>query len=146
MKHKLLGILIAAAAVLAPAAALADEMSPKEGHVLDVTSVKIKYGKFDDYWAFLRTTWRQEMDEAKKQGIIVDYAIYGAMAHNPMEPDLYLVVEYANMAALDGLDEKMEAIDKKLMGSTKASNQAAVERESMRTVLGDEIIRQLNFK
>jgi len=40
----------------------------------------------------------------------------------------------------------MEAINKKLMGSTKASNQAAVERESMRTILGDEIIRQLNFK
>jgi len=146
MKHKLLGILVAAAAVLAPAAAFADEMSPKEGHVLDVTSVKIKYGRFDDYWAFLRTTWRQEMDEAKKQGIIVDYAIYGATAHNPMEPDLYLVVEYANMAALDGLDTKMEAIDKKLMGSTKASNQAAVDRESMRTILGDEIIRQLQFK
>ena len=146
MKHQLLGILVAAAAVLTPAAVLADEMSPKEGHVLDVTSVKIKYGKFDDYWAFLRTTWRQEMDEAKKQGIIVDYAIYGDMAHNPTEPDLYLVVEYANMAALDGLDDKMEAINKKLMGSTKASNQAAVERESMRTILGDEIIRQLNFK
>jgi hypothetical protein len=146
MKHKLLGILVAAAATFISGAVLADEMSPKEGHVLDVTSVKIKYGRFDDYWTFLRTTWRQEMDEAKKQGIIVDYAIYGATAHNPSEPDLFLVVEYANMAALDGLDAKMEAIDKKIMGSTKASNQAAVDRESMRTILGDQFIRQLHFK
>jgi hypothetical protein len=146
MKHKLLGILVAAAAVLTPAAVLADELSPKEGHVLDITSVKIKYGHFDDYWAFLRTTWRQEMDEAKKQGIIVDYAIYGAKAKNPTEPDLYLVIEYANMAALDGLDDKMEPIDKKLMGSIKASNQAAADRESMRTILGEEFLRQLSFK
>jgi hypothetical protein len=145
-KQKLLGMALAAAAALAPAALLADENSPKEGHVLNVAAIKIKYGRFDDYWAFLRTTWRQEMEEAKKAGIIVNYAVYGAQAHNPSEPDLYLVIEYANMAALDGLDEKMEAIDKKIMGSTKASNQAAVDRESMRMVMGEENIRELQFK
>ena len=146
IKHKLVGIALAVSAALAPAALLADENSPKEGHVLNVAAIKIKYGRFDDYWSFLRTTWRQEMEEAKKAGIILSYTVYGATAHNPSEPDLYLVVEYPNLAALDGLDEKMEAIDKKIMGSTKASNQAAVDRESMRTVLGEEYIRELQFK
>jgi hypothetical protein len=146
MKSKLLGILIAASAALLPAAVLADEHSPKEGHVLDVSSIKIKYGRFDDYWTFLRTTWRQEMEAAKKAGIIVNYTVYGAQAHNPMEPDLYLVIEYPNMAALDGLDDKMEAIDKQIFGSQKAANQAAVDRDAMRTVLGDMLIREMQFK
>lgn len=145
-KHKVLGLLLAASAAVLPAAVLAQDVPYKEGHVLDITSVKVKYGRFDDYWAFLQTTWKQEMEEAKKQGIILGYAVYGAMAHNPSEPDLYLVVEYPNMAALDGLDEKMAAIDKKLMGSLKAASQAAVDRESMRTILGDELIRELQFR
>ena len=147
MKHKLLGILIAASAAFAPALLLADDVPYKEGHVLDVASIKIKQGKFTEYWNFLQTTWRQEMEEAKKQGLIVSYAVYEATAHNPSEPDLFLVTEYANMAAFDGLDAKMTAIDKKLAGgSVKAAEQAQSDRDQIRTVLGDELIRELQFK
>lgn len=146
IKHLLFGVLLAATAAVTPLAAVADDVPYNEGHVLDVTSIKINYGHFDDYWAYLQTTWRQEMEEAKKAGIILGYAVYGVTARKPSDPDLYLVLEYANMAALDGLDQKMAAIDKKIMGSIKASNQAAVDREAMRTVLGSELIRELQFK
>jgi hypothetical protein len=50
------------------------------------------------------------------------------------------------VVALDGLEEKLAVIDKKLMGSIKASNQAVVDRESMRTILGTPYIRELQFK
>jgi hypothetical protein len=76
----------------------------------------------------------------------VSYAIFSANPKTPQEPDLYLVVEYPNLAALDGIDEKMGAIDKKIWGSLKQASQSDAEREAIRTVLGSEIIRQLHFR
>jgi hypothetical protein len=125
---------------------LADDLPYKEGTVTQVSSIRTKEGHFLDYWTFLSTSWRQEMDEAKKQGIVVSYAIFSANPKTPQEPDLYLVVEYPNLAALDGIDEKMGAIDKKIWGSLKQASQSDAEREAIRTVLGSEIIRQLHFR
>ena len=138
----LLGLL----GLLAFGLCVADELPYKEGTVTQVSSIKIKEGHFLDYWTFLGTTWRQEMDEAKKQGIVVSYAIFQAYAKTPQEPDLYLVVEYPNLAALDNIDEKMAAIDKKVWGSLKQASQSDAERDTIRTVLGAELIRQLHFK
>jgi hypothetical protein len=125
---------------------IADELPYKEGTVTQVSSIRTKEGHFLDYWTFLSTTWRQEMEEAKKQGIVVSYGIYESYPKTPQEPDLYLVVEYPNLAALDGIDEKMGAIDKKVWGSLKQANQSDAERDAIRTVLGTELIRQLHFK
>jgi hypothetical protein len=133
-------------AVLACAVCVADELPYKEGTVTQVSSIKIKEGHFLDYWTFLSTSWRQEMDAAKKQGIVVSYTIMQANPKTPQEPDLYLVVEYPNLAALDGIDEKMGAIDKKIWGSLKQAGQSDAARDSIRTVLGSELVRELKFK
>jgi hypothetical protein len=125
---------------------VADELPYKEGTVTQVSSIKIKEGHFLDYWTFLSTSWRQEMEEAKKQGIVVSYSVFEAYAKTPQEPDLYLVVEYPNLAALDNIDEKMSAIDKKIWGSLKQASQSDADRDAFRTVLGGELIRELHFK
>ena len=54
------------------------------------------------------------MEEAKKTGLVLDFHVYGAQAHNPREADVYLVVTYPNMAAFDGMDEKMDPIQTKV--------------------------------
>ena len=51
------------------------------------------------------------------KGLTVSYSVYSASPKSPNEPDLYLLVEYKNMAALDGLDAKMNAISAKVFGS-----------------------------
>ena len=66
-----------------------------------------------------------------------------AEPRTPTDPDLYLVVTYPNMAAFDVETEKMTAIDKKLWGSLKASDQGSADRESIRKILGTERIREL---
>ena len=53
------------------------------------------------------------MDEAKKQGIIVSYSVYETSPRSADDPNLYLMVTYKNMAALDGLDDRMEGIQQK---------------------------------
>jgi len=125
---------------------VADELPYKEGTVTQVSRIKIKEGHFLDYWTFLSTSWRQEMEEAKKEGIVVSYTIFEAYARTPQEPDLYLVIEYPNLAALDNIDEKMSAIDKKIWGSLKQASQSDADRDAIRTVLGGELIRELHFK
>lgn len=125
---------------------VADDLPYREGTVTQVSSIKIKEGHFLDYWTFLSTSWRQEMEEAKKEGIVVSYTIFEAYAKTPQEPDLYLVIEYPNLAALDNIDEKMSAIDKKIWGSLKQASQSDADRDAIRTVLGAELIRQLHFK
>jgi len=146
MKQMIFTGLLAASAAMLGSTALADDLPYQEGPVLDVSSIKIKQGHFAEYWKFLETDWKAENEEAKKQGIILSYAVYGATARTPNDPDLYLVIEYPNMAAFDGLDAKMTAIIKKLSGSTAAADKAQGDRDAIRTVLGEEIIRELKFK
>jgi len=133
-------------AMLAFGLCMADELPYKDGTVSRVSSVKVKEGHFNEYMTYLSTTYRQVMEEAKKEGLIVSYSIYGASPKTPQEPDLYLLVEFQNMAALDGLDSKMSVLSAKVFGSLKQADQKDAERDSMRTVLGSELIKELKFK
>jgi hypothetical protein len=86
------------------------------------------------------------MDENKKAGTIVDYHIYQTSPRSLDEPNLYLVVTYKDMAALDGLNDKVEAVQQKIIGSQEVRDQQNIERGKMRTQLGTEMIRELVLK
>ena len=126
--------------------AIADELPYKSGPVTEVDSIKVKEGKFLDYWAYLSGPWRKEMEEAKKQGIVLSYRILSAPARTPQDPDIFLVVTYPNMATLDVLDEKMAIIEKSLWGSLKESNRSSADRDAIRTILGTQFLRELQFR
>ncbi len=78
----------------------------KEGPVTQISYIKVKPGRFDDYMKFLDTTYKSLLEANKKAGLITGYAVYSAEARNPQEPDLILAVTYANMAALDRTDRQ----------------------------------------
>lgn len=127
--------------------ALAQESRPyTDGNVLEVTSVLTKPGMFDEYMKYLAGSYRQEMEELKKIGVVIEFGIYGTTPRRPGDPDLYLVVTYKNMATLDTLNEKTEPIERKIFGSMKQAAQGMIDRESMRTILGSELIRELKLK
>lgn len=117
----------------------------KEGSVVELSYIKIKPGRFDDYMKFLDTSYKQLMEENKKAGLITGYAVYSAQARSPQEPDLILTVTYANMAALDKIEEG-EAIAAKVVGSQDTQNKAFADRGAMREVLGTQLIRELVLK
>ena len=68
------------------------------------------------------------------------------MPRSPHDPDLYLTVTFKNMAALDGLDDRLEPIERKVWATRDAANKADADRESMREILGSQLIRHLNLK
>jgi hypothetical protein len=133
-------------ALLAFPAHAQDSRPYTQGNVLEVTSILTKPGMFDEYVKWLSGIYRQEQEELKKAGVVVDYAIYSTVPSHPGDPDLYLVVTYKNMAALDALDEKSEAIEKKLFGSLQKAAEGMATRESMRTILGSQLVRELKLK
>lgn len=147
MRVKVMGLLAAALlSVFSMTVSADDERSYNEGNVVDVTAVRTKPGMFDAYMKWLDTTYKQLMDEQKKAGIIVDYAVYAGSPRTPHDPDVYLVTVYKNMAALDNLDERTEAIARKVWASRDQANKADAERGVMREILGDELIRELKLK
>jgi hypothetical protein len=118
-----------------------------EGPVSIVTSVKVEPGMWDAYMSWLQSGWKKSLDAQKSAGIVLGYAVYGTQARTPDEPDLYLVVTYKNMAAFDGLDDRVDPIMEKTFNATQQQmTQAGIERGKMRTILGDEMIRELVLK
>ena len=117
------------------------------GAVSVVTSIRVLDGQGPAWENYMATEWRKVAEAQKKAGNIVDYQAYWTRARTPDDPNMYLVVTYANMAALDGLAERAEKVTKDTTGRDRAAETAAgLERDKMRRVLGSELIRQVTFK
>jgi hypothetical protein len=148
MKLRFLAALaVTALSMSAISSALADDSKAyTEGTVLEVTSIRTKPGMFDAYMKWLDTIGKQLRDDEKKAGLILDYAVYAAQPRSPHDPDIYLVITYKNMAALDGLSDRVEPLQRKIWATREAGSKAAADRESMREILGTEQMRRLDLK
>jgi hypothetical protein len=150
MTHRKYALLCAAAWLLAawssPGLAQGNARAYTEGPVLQVSYIRTEPGKFDEYLQYLATTYKNIMEEQKKAGIILDYAVYSNQPLTPADPDLILTVTYANLGALDNLDERTDAITNRVWGSLQGSNEATADRGALRTQLGGRLLRQLNLK
>lgn len=117
-----------------------------EGAVWDVTMVRTKAGMDDDYIKNIANAWKSTNEEAKKQGIIVDYKVLLGDAANRDDFNILLMVQYKNMAAFDGLREKTDPIARKLIGTEDVMRQASVKRMEVRDILGNKTMREITLK
>src|SRR5213595_3959350 len=81
-----------------------------EGPVWTITMVKTKPGMTDDYLKMLAKIYKGTAEEAKKQGLIMDYKILLGDASNAHDFEILLMQEFQNMAAFDGLRDKLDPI------------------------------------
>jgi L-rhamnose mutarotase len=124
------------------AAPTADERAYTEGPVTDVGYIRVEYGRFEEYIDWLNSTWKPTMEAMKKAGLIIDYKIFAASPKTPDQPNIFRMVTYKNMAALDEGIER-EAVAKQVIGRTEVQNEARVARNEYRKLLGTELIREL---
>ena len=117
-----------------------------EGPVWQITMVKTKYGMTDDYLKSLTKAFKGSMEEAKKQGLILDYKILLGDASSPHDFDILLMTESKNMAALDNAREKFDPIGRKVEGSPDQQRDSAVKRGEFREILGDKLMREVTLK
>jgi hypothetical protein len=64
----------------------------------------------------------------------------------PNDPDIYLVTEYKNWAALDGLGGKFDKVIAQIEGSVEAGNKSEADRAKIRTVLGSRTEQEALLK
>jgi hypothetical protein len=117
-----------------------------DGNVWTVTMVKTSYGHGDAYITGLQSTWKQIMEMAKKDGVIVSYKVLAGASANKEDFDMILMVELKNMAALDTLDDKMDVIEEKVVGNMAAQDSIRDKRVAMREILGNKLMREVVFK
>jgi hypothetical protein len=149
-KHmkKLLTTCVAALALLASVSTskAAEPLPYTEGSVLEMTFIRILPGGNDAYLQFLQKEWKPVQEAAKKEGLILSYHVAAGMAANKDDWDMVLVVEYKNMGALDGLEEKYMAVSEKAAGSNKEQEKRSEDRNKIREVVGSKLVRELNFR
>jgi hypothetical protein len=147
MTKKLLTAVSIAFALSAANLCLAQSDAPyTEGPVWTITLVKTKAGMSDDYLKMLAKIYKATNEEAKKQGIIMDYKILLGDNSSPQDFDILLMQEYPNMAALDGVRDKLDPINNKIIGSMEAQRQGAVKRMEVREIMGNKLMREITLK
>ena len=120
--NRFLGMLVSALLIgCASSAWSQDDHAYTEGQVTQISYIKVKPGMFDAYMRYLQGPYKQLMEEQKKAGLIVGYAIYQATARS-------------------------DAFVKKTFGSLDKADTASIDRGKMREELGSEIVQELVLK
>jgi hypothetical protein len=129
-----------------PGTALADGRDYNDGPVINVASIRTVDGHFDDYMHWLATGFKKQQEAAKKAGLITAYRVIVIEARGPNDPDVLLVTEYKNWAALDNLGGKLDKISAEVEGSVDAAAKSEVDRAKIRTVLGSRTEQEALLK
>ncbi len=120
------------------------------GPVTEVDYIHVEYGHFDDYMAWVTSTWVPTMQAAKQAGLIVDYKVFQSSPKSPDDANVYLEITFKNMAAYAGdigdQAAAFEAVTERVICSSACQDQARVHRNEIRKVLGTEVTREITFK
>jgi hypothetical protein len=119
-----------------------------EGSVYSVAFIKTKPGMTDQYLKSLAANSKPLIAEEKAEGIVLSYKILLGESANPEDFDLIILIEFKNMAAFDGLREKLDAIGQKLLGADadKKDEQVMIDRAQIREILGNKLMREITLK
>jgi hypothetical protein len=124
----------------------ADGKDWNDGPVINVASIRTVDGHFDDYMHWLATTYKKQQEAAKKAGLITAYRVIVVEARGPNDPDILLVTEFKNWAALDHLGSKFDQVSAQIEGSVEAAAKSEAERAKIRTVLGSRTEQEAILK
>ena len=131
-------------------AATQDERAFSYGPVTEVDYIHVEYGHFDEYMAWVTSTWKPTMEAAKKAGLIIGYKVFQSSPKSPDQPNVYLEITFKDMAAYAGdigdQFDAFEAVTEKVICNAACQNQARVHRNEIRKVLGTELTREIVFK
>lgn len=116
--------------------------------VYTVTFVRVSPNRLDDYLEGLRQTWLGSCELQKKQGTVLDCAVYASETMANRDFNLLLVVS-APSAAVSDPDEKrytqfMADLRQKL--AEDQEKKLVQGYDQMRTFFGEQSFRRLTFK
>jgi hypothetical protein len=118
-----------------------------QGPVWTYTHVDVKPGQFDAYISYLSGNWRRAQEAAKRSGDLLDYKVLVVDSPRAGEPDLVLAYQWKNMAVFDRSPDDIQAQSLGAMNLTpQQATQGSIDREAMRSNMGEITMRELRFK
>lgn len=117
----------------------------ENGTVWRVSAVETKPGQFNAYMKYLASTWRAIQEAGIKRGDVVSYKVMVEDSPREHEANIYLLVEYKNMAVFDRALKDLDEQNATAFGSVDKAQDAAAAREAMRTPKGTDLLREVKF-
>ena len=148
MNHRLAMIAVASGLLALSATGASAQAAPRNydfGTVTQVTQIEVKPGQLNAYMQDLASGWRKAMEEGRRAGAILSYSVEQPLDPRPGEANLVLVVVFKNLAAFDRPVADAEKSAAAQFGSLDKAHDMAMQRETMRKILGTEVYRQLAF-
>ena len=120
------------------------------GPVTLVNYIHVNYGHFNDYMAWVTSTWVPTMEAERKAGVIIGYKVFQSDPKSPDDANVYLEITFKNMADYGGdIGDQVDvfnAVTDKVICNTACQNQARLHRNEFRKVLGTEVTREIVFE
>ena len=123
------------------------DYEPSERQI-QLTVIDVQANYLDNYLVNLKRTWVRSVEAQKELGHIVDYGVFVSEGAN--SPNVWLTIEYENMAAMEQTKEKYDAVNA-LLAERYGDDEDELDRiskgyEEIRTMVDNQRINQVMFK
>lgn len=144
---KSLSVCGAMAAMLVAGTAVAQDAPRawKPVSVWRVSSIEVMPGRADDYMRVLSTAWKAQRLANQKSGHEKSYKIMWTDDQRDGQPNLVLMIEYPNMAALDRPPEEDDKVNAAI-AAQGIKGASVAERDAMRKQRGSRMYHEVTLK
>ena len=123
------------------------DYEPSERQI-QLTVIDVQANYLDNYLVNLKRTWVRSVEVQKELGHIVDYGVFVSDGAN--SPNVWLTIEYENMAAMEQTKEKYDAVNAVLAerygDDDEELDKISKGYEEIRRMIDNQRINQVNFK
>ena len=145
-KNSILGGLLLSLSISTQAEIWEDYALSEE--VIEHTVIAVQGNYLDDYLVLLERTWVRSMVVQKELGYVTDYSILVSTAAD--SPNVWLNVEYPNMAAYQPNEEKWnkvnEILAERYSDDEEELDAIAKGYEEIRTMIDHQILHKVTYK
>jgi hypothetical protein len=145
-KNSILGGLLLSLSIYTQAEIWEDYALSEE--VIEHTVIAVQGNYLDDYLVRLERTWVRSMEVQKELGYVTDYSILVSTAAD--SPNVWLNVEYPNMAAYQPNEEKWnkvnEILAERYSDDEEELDAIAKGYEEIRTMIDHQILHKVTYK
>ena len=123
------------------------DYEPSERQI-QLTVIDVQANYLDNYLVNLKRTWVRSVEVQKELGHILDYGVY--VSDGAKSPNVWLTIEYENMAAMEQTKEKYDAVNA-VLAERYGDDEEELDKiskgyEEIRRMVDNQRINQVNFK
>ena len=123
------------------------DYEPSERQI-QLTVIDVQANYLDNYLVNLKRTGVRSVEVQKELGHILDYGVYVSDGAN--SPNVWLTIEYENMAAMEQTKEKYDAVNA-VLAERYGDDEEELDKiskgyEEIRRMVDNQRINQVNFK